>query len=79
VLVGDPIDSTCRSIGMTGKVRQGARCTTSECNAVSHPVLTVDCGREFLRYNLYRQSSHPETRLAASSSTSLKGTRHVIS
>jgi hypothetical protein len=78
VLGGDPIGSTCHSIGLTGEVRQGAECTTSERNAVSHPVLTVDCGREILRHNLYPQSSHPETRLAASSSTSLKGTRHVI-
>jgi hypothetical protein len=78
VLGGDPIGSTCRSIGLTGEVRQGAERTTSECDAVSHPVLTVECGREFLRYNLYPQSSHPEARLAASSSTLLKGTRHVI-
>jgi hypothetical protein len=58
---GDPIGSTCRSIGLTGEVRQGAECTTSECNAVNHPVLTVDCGREILRYNYIR--SHRTLRL----------------
>jgi hypothetical protein len=78
VLGGDPIDSTCPPIGMAGKVRQGAQRTTSECDAVSHPVLTVECGREFLRYNYI--DSHRVLRLdwPLLAPLRLKGTRHVI-